>query len=157
MEKLRYVVDHTHILGVENVRPPRVLLYGKELTGALLLHEGILVPTGLGAGAPGGVPARHIIGEDTPAGITHAHRPVNESLYLQTRGPFGTYLRHLVQSQLPGQDHSLRPLVVPKPGGGIVGDAGLGGDVDAYLWSIALGQSQHTHIPYNEGVCARIL
>ena len=97
IHQLGHVVDGTHIPGVHDVGALLVLIHGEIFPGALLLHQGVLIPAGLGAGPPVGVPARHIVGQQAPAGVAHAHGPVGKGLQLQLRGRFGTDLPDLVQ------------------------------------------------------------
>ena len=71
---------------------------------------------------------------------------MGEGLQLQVPGGFGPDLGDLRKAQLPGQDHPVRPQIVPGPGGLVVGHAGLGAHVDLHGGGIALGQGQHPHI-----------
>ena len=151
------MVDHAHVPGVHDIGALLVLVHVKVLPGALFLHQGILVPAGLGAGAPVGVPAGHVVGQQAPAGVGHAHGPVGEGLNLQLPGGFGPDLRDLRQAQLPGQNHPVRPQVVPGGGGLIVYDAGLGADVDFDGGSVLLGQGQHPHVRQDHGGDPRLL
>ena len=82
---------------------------------------------------------------------------MDKGLHLQLPGAFGNELSYLVQGQLPGQDDPTGPLVIPKPGGGVVGDPRLGRHVPLYLWGIPLRQGKYAGIADNEGVRAVVL
>ena len=152
LHQLPHMVDHAHVPGVQDVSFPIFLKNGEILPGALLLHEGILVPAGLGAGPPVGVPARHVVGQEAPPGIAYAHGPVGKGLQLQLLGGLGPDLPDLVQGQLPGQDDPLGPQVVPGPGTLVVDHAGLGGDVPLHMGGVLPGQGEHPHVGQNHRV-----
>ena len=101
-DEVGQVVDHAHVAGVHDVRPLLVLVDGEVFSWSLFLDQGVLIPAGLGAGAPVGVPARHIVGEQTAAGVGHAHGPVAKGLDLQVFRGLGADLCDLVQAQLTG-------------------------------------------------------
>ena len=156
-EQFRNVVDHAHITGIENIRAALVLPDGEIFAGALLLHQGVMVAAGLGARAAVGVSARHIIGEQAPPRVAHAHGPVDESLQLQCVWGFGADKRDLVQGELTGQDHPACAKLMPSPGGLVVGHAGLGGDVGLHGRGIALQQGEHPHVGQDDGVHPQVL
>ena len=144
--ELGHVVDHAHVPGVHNVGALVVLIDGEILPGTLLLHEGVAVAAGLGTLAPIGVPASHVVGQQAPARVAHAHGAVGKGLDLQLLGSLLTDLPDLLQAQLPGQDDPVGAQLVPGPGGLVVDDAGLGGDVALDVGGVADGQGQHAHV-----------
>ena len=73
------------VVGVQDVAAVLVLADLVELTRAGLLAEIILPAAGLGALAPVGVAARHVVGEQAAARHAHAHGTVDEGLDLQLR------------------------------------------------------------------------
>jgi len=152
VHQLGHVVDHAHVPGVEDEGPARVLPDGEILAGALLLHQGVLVAAGLGAGAPVGVPPRHVVGQQAAARVADAHGPVDEGLQLQRRGGLGPDLPDLVQGQLPGQDHPAGPQLIPGGRRLVVGDAGLGGDVGLHAGGVLFQQGEHPHVGQDGGV-----
>ena len=146
------MVDHAHITGVHDVGTLFVLEHREVFAGALLLHQGVLVAAGLGAGAPVGVPAGHVIGEQTAAGVGHAHGPVAEGLQLQLRGGAAADLTDLVHAQLTGQHHSLGAQIVPRLSAGVVGDGLLGADVAFTAGSVFSRQREGPQIRQNESI-----
>ena len=151
------MVNHAHVPGVHNVGALFILIDGKVLPRTLLLHQGILVPAGLGAGPPVGVPPRHVVGQQAPARVGHAHGAMGKGLDLQGRRGLGPDFRDLLQGQLPGQDHPVGPQIVPGPGRLIAHNAGLGADVNLNRRGIPLGQGQHPHISQDHGGDAAVL
>ena len=139
------VVDHAHIPAVEDKGLAVLLKHGEIFPGALLLHQSVLVAAGLGARPPGRVPPCHIVGQQAPPGVGHAHSAVDKGLHLQPTGGLGAELRYLVQRQLPGQNHPAGPQLVPHPGHLIVGDARLGGHMHLDMGRVPLAQIQHIH------------
>ena len=127
--KVGKMVYHAHIPGVKDVCAPLILKNREIFTGALFLHKCILVAAGLGAGAPVGVAPGHVVRQQAPPGIGHAHSPVAKGLQLQLRRyplPYGAYL---LQAQFPGQDHTGGPQVIPGLSADVVGHRLLGADV----------------------------
>ena len=123
------MVNGAHIPGIENVGALFILENREVFSGSLFLHQGVLIPAGLGAGSPVGVPAGHVVAEQTPAGIADAHRPVTEGLDFQ----FWIHLlpdgANFVQRAFSGQHHPRCPQVKPALGAFVVGDGLLGGNV----------------------------
>ena len=123
------MVNGAHIPGIENVSALFVLENREVFSGSLFLHQGVLIPAGLGAGSPVGVPAGHVVAEQTPTGIADAHRPVAEGLDFQ----FWIHLlpdgANFVQRAFSGQHHPRCPQVKPALGAFVVGDGLLGGNV----------------------------
>ena len=151
------MVDHAHIPGVHDVGALLVFVDVKVLPGPLLLHQGELIAAGLGAGTPVGIPAGHVVGQQAPAGVGHAHGAVGEGLDLQALGGLGPDLGDLPQVQFPGQDDPVSTQLVPGGGRLVVDNAGLGGDVDLHVGGVLLGQTQHTHIRQDDGGDPRLL
>ena len=100
-----------------NVGALLVLKDREILPGPLLLHQGVLIAAGLGAGAPVGIPAGHIIGEQAPPGVADAHGPVDRRSRSPAPSESWPGSRAIsVQAQLPGQHHPAGAQVVPGPG-----------------------------------------
>ena len=102
--------------------------HGEIFAGALFLHQGVLVAAGLGAGAPVGVPTRHIIGEQAAAGVGHAHGPVGRRSPAPAPAVFWRRISRIsVQCSAPGP---ARPACAPRSyhawAAGVVGDGALG-------------------------------
>ena len=147
------VLDHAQVLGVEDVGAGvRLLHNGEILPGALFLHQMVPPPAGLGALAPVGVPVGEVVGDQTPPGDGHTHGPVDEHFQLQVRRGFGPNLGDFLQAQLPGQHHPLSSQLIKGPGGLVVGDAGLGGDVQFQVGGDLLGEHQSPHIVDNHPI-----
>ena len=146
------VVDHAHIPGIHDVGALLVLEHREILPGPFLLHQCVLIAAGLGAGSPVGVPPGHIVGQQAPPGIGHAHGPVAEGLQLQGRVHPAADLPYLVHPQLPGQHHSLGPQVKPRLGAGVVGNGLLGADVPLAPGGIFPGQGKGPQVRQNQGV-----
>ena len=82
---------------------------------------------------------------------------MGKHLDLQIRGRLGPDFSDFLQRQLPGQDHPAGSQAVPGPGGLIVDDAGLGGDVALDVGGVPLCQGQHPHIGQNHRVHPQLL
>jgi hypothetical protein len=95
------MVDHTQITGIHDVGALGVLIDGEVLTRPLLLHQGILIAAGLGAGAPVGISACHIVGQEAAARIGYAHGPMGKDLQLQLLWSFFSDAYNLRKAQLP--------------------------------------------------------
>ena len=146
------MVDHAHVPGVHDIGALFILKHGEVLAGALFLHQRVLIAAGLGALAPVGVPACHIVGQQAPPGIGHTHGPVAEGLDLQLlRGlcPDGA---DLLQTQLPGQHHTGSAQIVPGGGGGVVGDGLLGADVTLAAGGVLSHQREGAQIRHDQRV-----
>ena len=126
IHEVAQVVDHAHIPGVHDVGAFFVLENREVFSGALFLHQGVLIAAGLGAGAPVGVPAGHVVAEKASAGVADAHGPVAEGLDLQVLRDLLTDAADLLQAQLSGQHHPLGPQVKPGLGTLVVCDGLLG-------------------------------
>ena len=63
-----------------------ILKDGKILPGSFFLHQRVLVAAGLRARSAVGVPAGHVVGQQAPTGIAHAHCAVAKDLELQSCG-----------------------------------------------------------------------
>ncbi len=146
------MINHAHVPAVHNVRPRPVLEHGEVFAGPLLLHEVVLIPAGLGAGPPVGVPAGHIVAEQAPAAVADAHCPVDKRLQLQRPGGPRPDLPDLLQAQLPGQNHPPGPQLVPGQGGLVVGHAGLGGDVAVTPGGVPPRQGKGPHVRHNQRI-----
>ena len=146
------VVDHAHVPGVQDIGALLVLKHREILSRTLLLHQGVLVPAGLGTGAPAGVPAGHIVGEQAPPRVADAHGAVDEGLDLQVRRGLVPDGADFLQTQLPGQDHPAGPQVVPGPGGLVVADAGLGGDVPLTPGGVLPRHGKGPQVRHDQGV-----
>ena len=151
------VLDHPHVVGVEDVRPPLLLEDLKLPLGPLLLHQGVLPAAGLGALPPVGVPPGEVVGEQAPPGKGHAHRAVGEGLQLQPGVHLLPDLPDLRQGHLPGQHHPAGPQFEAGLGGGVVHHAELGGDVPLHLGGVLLGQGHHPQVRQDEPVHPRLL
>ena len=55
------MTDHAHIAGVHDVRSLLILKDGEVFARPLLLHQGVLIAAGLGAGAAVAVAPRHVV------------------------------------------------------------------------------------------------
>ena len=102
IQQVIQMVDHAHITGIQNIAALFVLFNGEIFAGAFFLHQGVMIAAGLSTGTAAGIPARHIIAQQTPPGIADAHGPVNKGLDLQLcRGvlPDGP---NFFKAQLPG-------------------------------------------------------
>ena len=115
------VVDHAHIPGVQDIAAFFVLKNGEILSRPLFFHQGVLVPAGLCAGAPVGVPAGHIVAQQTPAGVADTHGAVPECLDFQLLRNALPDTLNLLQTQLPGQHHSFGTQIKPGRRTGVVG------------------------------------
>ena len=82
---------------------------------------------------------------------------MGEDLNLQLWGRLGANFPNLLQGQLPGQDHPAGPQVVPGPGGLVVDDAGLGGDVGLDMGGVLFRQGQDPHVSQNDGIHPQLL
>ena len=67
VQQLFQVVDHAHIPGIEDIASLFILENGEIFPGTFFLHQGVAVAAGLGAGAPVGVPPRHVITQQATA------------------------------------------------------------------------------------------
>ena len=146
------MVDHAHVAAVHNIGALFILKHGEVFAGALFLHQGVLIAAGLGALAPVGVPARHIVAEQTPSRVADAHGPVTEGLDLQLSGHLGPDGADLVQTQLTGQHHAGGPQIVPCGGGGVVGDGLLGGDMPLTVGGVFARQRKGAQVGHDQGV-----
>ena len=81
--QFRDMLDHTQILGIENIRAVLLLIDGEILTRAGLLHQVVLPAAGLGTVTTVGVSPHHIIRENAPTAKAHTHGTVNKGLNLQ--------------------------------------------------------------------------
>ena len=106
----------------------------------------------VGTGAAAGVPARHVVAEQTAAGIADAHSAVDKGLDLQVRRGLVPDGADFLQTQLPGQDHPAGPQVVPGPGGLVVADAGLGGDVPLTPGGVLPRHGKGPQVRHDQGV-----
>ena len=152
LRQIVQVIDHAHIPGVHDIGPRPVLEYREIFPGPFFLHKVVLIAAGLGAGAPVAVPPGHIVREQAPPAVADAHGPVNKGLQLQILRRFGPDRPNLLQTQLPGQDDPLRPQVVPRPGGGIVCHADLGGDVALTPGGVPPRQGEGPQIRRNQRI-----
>ena len=150
-------VNHPQVVGVEEVGALLLLGEGEDLPRALGLHQVVLPAAGLGALAPVGVPAGHIVGDDAPAGKGHAHGPVDKGLQLQAGVGVLPDALNFGEGHLPGQHHPLGPQLPADLGGGKVHNARLGGDVPLHLGGHFPGQGQHPQIGDDKGVHPRLL
>ena len=155
--ELREVVDGAHVPGVHDVAALLVLKDREVLSRALLLHQGVLVAAGLGALAPVGIPAGHVVAEQAAPGVADAHGPVAEGLDLQLLRRLGPDLRDLGKAQLPGQHHPAGAQVVPGPGALVVRDGLLGGDVALTPGSVLSRKSKDSQIRQDQGVHPGVL
>ena len=76
------MLDHAQIIAAEKIGAAFILLYGKILAGARLLHQCILPAAGLGAVSLVGVAAGQIGAEKAAPGVRHAHGPMHKRLQL---------------------------------------------------------------------------
>ena len=150
--KLLQVVDHAHIPGVQDVSALFVLEHGEVFPGTLFFHQGVLVAAGLGAGAPVGVPAGHVVAEQATAGVADAHGTVTEGLDLQLRGGLAADLRYFRKAALSGQDYPLGTQIKPGLGAFVVGDGLLGRDVPLALGGVLARQGEGTQVCQDQGV-----
>ena len=140
------------VVGVEDVAAVLVLADLVQLAGAGLLAQVVLPAAGLGALAPVGVAACHVIGQQAPAGHAHAHGTVHKGLDLQFRRGLVAQDGDVLQGHLAGQHHALGTQVIGGAGGGPVGDAGLGGHVHVDVRGNGLAGIQHAQVGHDEGI-----
>ena len=128
-QKLRDMLDHAEILGIENKGAPLIFIDGQVLAGPRLLHHRVFPAAGMGAGPLVGVPAGKVIAQKAAAGIGDAHSAVDKGLDLHILRDLRPDFPDLLQGKLPGRDDPLRPLLLPEPPGEIIRIVGLGADV----------------------------
>ena len=146
---------HTQIVGVQDVAAALILPDLHKLAGAGLLHQMVFPAAGLGALAPVGIPFGQILAEQAPAGHAHAHGPVHKHLQFQFPRGFGPDGGDVLQGQFPGQHHPLGPQLKGGGGGGVVGNAHLGGEMDFHIRGQLLHHPQHAQIGHDKAVHAR--
>ena len=143
------MVNHAHVAGVHNGYFPRPRRRGNTRQ-ALLLHQGVPVAAGLGAGSPVGVPAGHIVGEEAgPEWLTHG--PWTKHSISRSMGVLARISR-ISSRELPGQNDALGAQVVPGGGALEVYDAGLGGDVDVQMGAYLFARARVPTLGHDDGV-----
>ena len=150
--QLVQVLNEAQILGIEDIAVPAVLLHRVVLPRTLFLHQGIFPAAGLGAGAAVGIPPGKILGKQAPPGNAHAHRPVDEYLYLQLLRDAAADPLDLGQRQLPCQHHPFGAQTEQLRCGKPVCDPCLGGDMKVQLRYRPMGGHQHPHIAHDSGI-----
>ena len=148
------MVDHAHVPGVHDIGSLLILKDGEVFAGPLFFHQIILIAAGLCAGTAVGIPACHIVGKQTAAGIGHAHSPVGEDLQFQALRRFRPDRGDLLQGELPGQHHAFGSQLMPGRGGGVICHADLGGDVELAMWGVLLGQPEGAQVRHDQRVHA---
>ena len=151
------VVDGAHIPGVENVGALFVLVHREILPWPLFLHEGVLVPAGLGTGTPVGIPPGHVVAQKAPAGIADAHGAVAEGFDFQLLGGFLPDGADFLQAQLSGQHHPGGSQVIPGSGTFVVCHGLLGGDMPLAFGGVLPRQGKGSQVCHNQGVHPGVL
>ena len=151
------MINHAHIPGIHDVGTLFILEHREILARALFLHQGILIPAGLSAGSPVGVPPRHVIRQQTPPGIGHTHSPVGKAFQFQPWIGFLPYGADFLQTQFPGQHHPFRSQIVPRLRACIVGDGLLGADMPLTVRRIPPRQCKRPQISQNQCVHACVI
>ena len=80
------VINHAQIARIHDISTLFILKDGKIFPGSFFLHQRVLVAAGLRARSAVGVPAGHVVGQQAPTGIAHAHCAVAKDLELQSCG-----------------------------------------------------------------------
>ena len=146
------MIDHTHVPGIHDEGLVVLLIDGEILAGPLFLHQRILIAAGLGAHTALRVPVRHVIGQEAPPGIAHAHGPVDKGLDLQGGRCPAPDLPDFLQGELPGQDDPAGPQLMPRPGRLVIADPRLGGDMELEPGGVPLRQAEDSQVRHDGGI-----
>ena len=148
--------SRAQIIGVEDITAVFAFANFHILSRAAFLHQGVLPATGLCAFSAVSAAPRHVTGQQAASRHTHAHGPMYKGFQIKFRRTIVTNLGNLGQRQFPGQNHALGAQFIGHPGGLVVGDACLCGDVPFHPRRILFGQSQHTQIGNNKSIHPRL-
>ena len=151
------MLQHVHVLRVEQVGAVLGLFDREVAAGTLLLHDRVLPAAGLGAFAVVAVAAGQVVGEQAAPGERHAHRAVHKAFDVHVLGDVRADVAHGLQIHLPGEHDALGAQLVQGVGGQIVGHAGLRGDVDLQVRGDAPCGHHHADVGDNQRVHAGVL
>ena len=120
----------------------------------LFLHQMVFPAAGLRAVAPVGIPARHVIGEQAPAGKRNAHCAMHKAFNCKLPRRARPQLADLRKRHFPRGDNPLCAKCIKSVCSGVVDDPGLRGNMEFHLGRIAPGKLQYPQIRDDKGIHA---
>ena len=140
------MLNHTQILGIENISSSLVLIDRHIFPGPCLLHNGIFPAAGMGTGPLVGISSCEEIAQQASTRIGNAHSPMDKCLNLHIPGNIGTNLPDFLQGKLPCTHHTLSPQFMPEPVSAVIGVVGLGADMPLNLRADFLCDHKNTGV-----------
>ena len=105
-QKIRNMLNHTQIFGIENIGSALILIYREILTRTLLFNHRIFPPARMCTCPAVGIPSCKIIGQQTSSRIGNTHSAMYKCLYLQIIGNVFPDLPDLPQGKFSCRYHT---------------------------------------------------
>ena len=146
------MADHAEIFGIKHVRAALVFLYRKIFPRPFFFHQTVIPAAGMGAGCAVGVPNRHKIAHQTPAGIRDTHGSVNKSFDLHIFRNLAAKFPQFLKRHLSGRHDTGYAHVIPELRSHIIRRIRLCAQMEYSIRQNFPKYGDHTWIGYEKSV-----
>ncbi len=151
------MLDHVHVLRVEQVAAVLIFLQLVVLAGAFFLHELVAPAAALRAVARERAAAGGVVAYQTAPGICHAHGAVDEGLKFETSWQLRAHGCYVCKRELARTYDAFGAQLMPHERCLRIGDTCLRAHVDVEFWRYFARYAQGAQVADYDGVYTCVL